>query len=202
MARVTTAGTTGCIQRGSVMKRVHCKKEPYTVYAGRPGPWGNPFVIGKDGTRDEVIAKFRSYLRQNLDLVRQFREVPSDAVLGCWCDYHEACHCDVLIESRTWPLAQFELYRVVGPTFVAGFTARGNGLIMATNTAPILRRTIVGKTKLEALAAIKARGWEVTLSSELHPAGRKSFRGWGSKQAPRPTSHTEAPRSTGQPEPT
>lgn len=22
---------------------VHCKKAPYDVYIGRPGPWGNPF---------------------------------------------------------------------------------------------------------------------------------------------------------------
>jgi hypothetical protein len=27
------------------------------VYVGRPSKWGNPFVIGRDGTRDEVIAK-------------------------------------------------------------------------------------------------------------------------------------------------
>ena len=44
---------------------VHCKKEQYDVYIGRAVPrsglkasvWGNPFVIGKDGTRDEVMVK-------------------------------------------------------------------------------------------------------------------------------------------------
>jgi len=25
------------------------------VYVGRPSKWGNPFTIGPDGTRDEVI---------------------------------------------------------------------------------------------------------------------------------------------------
>jgi hypothetical protein len=27
------------------------------VYIGRGSKWGNPFVIGRDGTRAEVIAK-------------------------------------------------------------------------------------------------------------------------------------------------
>lgn len=28
-----------------------------SVYIGRPSIWGNPFVIGRDGTRDDVVAK-------------------------------------------------------------------------------------------------------------------------------------------------
>lgn len=28
------------------------------VYVGRPSKWGNPFMIGRDGTRDQVIAKY------------------------------------------------------------------------------------------------------------------------------------------------
>ncbi len=32
------------------------------VYIGRPGKWGNPFQIGRDGSRMEVIEKFRNYL--------------------------------------------------------------------------------------------------------------------------------------------
>jgi hypothetical protein len=30
-------------------KVVHCKKEKYDIYIGRPSKWGNPFVISKDG---------------------------------------------------------------------------------------------------------------------------------------------------------
>ena len=42
----------------------------YDVYIGRPGKgqtskWGNPFVIGQDGTREDVIEKFRAYLVQS-----------------------------------------------------------------------------------------------------------------------------------------
>ena len=49
-----------------IMKKttvVHCKREPYDVYIGRPGPWGNPFEIGTDGTREEVIAKYEEWIK-------------------------------------------------------------------------------------------------------------------------------------------
>ena len=38
---------------------VHCKKAPFDVYIGRPSKWGNPYSIGPDGTREEVIEKYR-----------------------------------------------------------------------------------------------------------------------------------------------
>ena len=39
------------------------------VYVGRGSPWGNPFVIGKDGTREEVIEKFKQFILPTLDLI-------------------------------------------------------------------------------------------------------------------------------------
>jgi Domain of unknown function (DUF4326) len=30
------------------------------VYVGRPSKCGNPFVIGRDGSRDDAIAKYRT----------------------------------------------------------------------------------------------------------------------------------------------
>jgi hypothetical protein len=29
---------------------VHCKRAPHDVYIGRPSRWGNPYIIGHDGT--------------------------------------------------------------------------------------------------------------------------------------------------------
>jgi hypothetical protein len=35
------------------------KSAPLTVvYVGRGTPWGNPFVMGRDGDRDEVCDRF------------------------------------------------------------------------------------------------------------------------------------------------
>ena len=40
---------------------VHCKRENYDIYIGRGSKWGNPFVIGKDGSREEVVEKYRVF---------------------------------------------------------------------------------------------------------------------------------------------
>jgi hypothetical protein len=41
----------------------------YDVYIGRGSKWGNPFVIGKDGDRDEVIAKYREWIKTQPQLL-------------------------------------------------------------------------------------------------------------------------------------
>ena len=74
---------------------VHIKRAPFHVYIGRPGPWGNPFVIGRDGDRDEVIRKYESWLLEQPDLMARLPELRGK-VLGCWCA-PQACHGDVLL---------------------------------------------------------------------------------------------------------
>jgi hypothetical protein len=74
---------------------VHCKREPYDVYIGRPSKWGNPFSIGKDGNRIEVIAKYNLWIYRQPDLLASLDELRGK-VLGCWCA-PQACHGDVLL---------------------------------------------------------------------------------------------------------
>jgi predicted Zn finger-like uncharacterized protein len=75
---------------------VHCKKSSYDVYIGRPLKWGNPFSIGRDGTRAEVIAKYRAWITKQDHLLKDLPEL-KDKVLGCWC-HPKPCHGHVLIE--------------------------------------------------------------------------------------------------------
>jgi hypothetical protein len=75
---------------------VNIRQEKADVYIGRPSLWGNPFVIGRDGTRDEVIAKYRSYLVNHPFLLNCVSELKGKK-LGCYCK-PLACHGDVLIE--------------------------------------------------------------------------------------------------------
>lgn len=77
-------------------KVVHCKREQYDVYIGRPSKWGNPFTIGRDGTREEVIAKYKEWVLYNADLMGDLITLKGK-VLGCWCA-PQACHGDVLVE--------------------------------------------------------------------------------------------------------
>lgn len=46
------------LNAGAVGKRTSATQ----VYIGRPSKWGNPFVIGRDGSRAEVIAKYRAWI--------------------------------------------------------------------------------------------------------------------------------------------
>ena len=80
------------------MRRVHCKSgKPYDVYIGRPSQFGNPYVIGRDGTREEVITKYRIWIRQQKHLTDAVRMLYGKT-LACWCFDNQACHGDVLIE--------------------------------------------------------------------------------------------------------
>ncbi len=69
---------------------------PHDVYIGRPSKWGNPFRSGVDGTRAEVIAKYRKYLLDSPELLEQLPELEGK-VLACWCS-PKPCHGDVLLE--------------------------------------------------------------------------------------------------------
>ena len=73
---------------------VHCKKEKFDIYIGRPSKWGNPFSIGKDGTREEVIKKYEEWISQQPELLADLPSLKGK-VLGCWCK-PQACHGDIL----------------------------------------------------------------------------------------------------------
>ncbi len=89
---------------------VHCKKDEYDVYIGRPSVFGNPFSH-KYGTRAEVIVatredavgKYRQWVNGEIQVdgltpptMEQIKEL-KDKTLGCWC-FPQSCHGDILKE--------------------------------------------------------------------------------------------------------
>jgi hypothetical protein len=74
---------------------VHCKRQRFDVYIGRPSKWGNPFTIGRDGDRGTVIRKYRDWVVTQEDLMADLHEL-RDQVLGCWCS-PEPCHGEILV---------------------------------------------------------------------------------------------------------
>ena len=80
----------------AVTRVVHCKKEPYDVYIGRGSKWGNPFRIGIDGTREEVIVKYCDYLVNRDDLIAALPEIKGKTI-GFFCS-PLPCHGDILAE--------------------------------------------------------------------------------------------------------
>ena len=78
------------------MKVVNIKKSKYDVYIGRPSKWGNPFIIGKDGSRLEVVEKYRAWILSKPELLKDLPEL-KNKILGCWCAPN-VCHGHILIE--------------------------------------------------------------------------------------------------------
>ena len=92
---------------------VNLKHKPDAVANGavlidRRTRWGNPFVVGRDGTRDEVIARYR------IELWRQIRagEIAladlaalESRVLACHC-HPRPCHGLVLARAAAWAAAE------------------------------------------------------------------------------------------------
>ena len=65
------------------------------VYIGRPSKWGNPFVIGRDGDRRDVVRKYESWVQTQPALMASLRELRGKDLV-CWCA-PQACHGDVLL---------------------------------------------------------------------------------------------------------
>jgi hypothetical protein len=67
------------------------------VYIGRGSKFGNPFVIGKDGSRDEVIEKYENYLNEHPELITLAMKELKNKNLVCFCA-PQRCHGDILLE--------------------------------------------------------------------------------------------------------
>jgi Domain of unknown function (DUF4326) len=59
-------------------------------------PLANPFRLGSDGSREEVVARYREYLLGRADLLALLPELRGKR-LGCWCA-PLSCHADVIAE--------------------------------------------------------------------------------------------------------
>lgn len=78
-----------------VLNKHHAGVPEGAVYIGRGSKWGNPFVIGRDGTREEVVARYRDWIIHS-DLALEVIELKGRDLV-CFCA-PKSCHGDVLIE--------------------------------------------------------------------------------------------------------
>lgn len=83
-----------------VMPKVHNKYHqtagPDAIYIGRGSLYGNPFVIGKDGNRDEVCDKYEQYLLNNPQLLQAVKTNLKGRDVVCFCA-PKRCHGDTLV---------------------------------------------------------------------------------------------------------
>lgn len=79
-------------------------EEGTAVYIGRAmprqglkaSPWGNPFRIGYDGDRRQVINLYAEWVHRQPELLSKLQEL-KDKELVCWC-FPQECHGDVLVD--------------------------------------------------------------------------------------------------------
>jgi hypothetical protein len=79
-----------------VWNKHHRNAPADAIYIGRGSPWGNPFVIGKDGTREEVIRKYEEDVMRSPATQQLIREHLRGKHLVCFCS-PKPCHGDVLL---------------------------------------------------------------------------------------------------------
>lgn len=72
------------------------------IYVGRGTKFGNPFRIGLDGTREEVIEKFRRYAQRHPSFTKDDLLSLRGKDLVCWCA-PLPCHASVLMELADEP---------------------------------------------------------------------------------------------------
>ena len=79
-----------------VQNRHHGTAPLDAVYIGRGSIYGNPFVIGKHGDRDEVCEAYESMLFSNQELLAKVRKNLRGKDLVCFCS-PKRCHGDTLL---------------------------------------------------------------------------------------------------------
>ncbi|WP_280501199.1 DUF4326 domain-containing protein [Nocardia farcinica] len=93
------------------------------VRIDRATDWGNPYLLGRDGDRDNVIDAHARHLTRRPDLLARLRDgEPVGKVLGCWCA-PQRCHGHTLAALALDPdRTQLETRAgTISPTALAHF---------------------------------------------------------------------------------
>ena len=93
------------------------------AYQLKPSPLANPFVIGKHGTREQVVELYRQWIWEQVkegmagksnSAWNELKYLQSSAKkltkqwdfdsleLTCWCKDSELCHGDVIVNCLEW----------------------------------------------------------------------------------------------------
>lgn len=89
---------------------VNIKTDKCDVYIGRGSPLGNPFIIGVDGNRDDVVEKYRIYLYKLIkdkEITKEYLISLDNKRLGCFCK-PKRCHGDVVVKAVSWAKASLQ----------------------------------------------------------------------------------------------
>ena len=70
--------------------------DEYDVYVGRPSKFGNNFIIGTHGNREECIKLYAEWIQTQPELIEAIKTELKGKRLGCWCFPKYRCHAEIL----------------------------------------------------------------------------------------------------------
>lgn len=90
------------------MPRVFNKTQPHpprAVLVDRTTDFGNPFVIGKDGNRSDVLAKYEHWIwmPEQVELRQRMMKELRGKDLLCWCA-PKPCHAHIILGIANSPM--------------------------------------------------------------------------------------------------
>lgn len=77
---------------------VNKNRDTYDVSITRGSGYGNPYIIGKDGTREDVLYLYERYITNVLKSDPTFLDELKNKRLGCVCK-PLACHGDIIVKK-------------------------------------------------------------------------------------------------------
>jgi hypothetical protein len=83
-------------KKPKVLNKTFCSVAKDDVYIGRGSIWGNPYIIGVHGTRDEVLVKYEARIRNSPRHLNKLSELIGKNLV-CYCA-PLPCHGDVLLK--------------------------------------------------------------------------------------------------------
>lgn len=79
-----------------VLNKYKDKIGPEDVYIGRPSEWGNPFKMGPNQSREDVIQKYQEYIESTPGMLEKIRKLKGKNLV-CFCS-PKPCHGDILLK--------------------------------------------------------------------------------------------------------
>lgn len=74
------------------------EREGLLVRVDRQSKWGNPFLLGEDGDRDQVCDAYRDHYLPHKPSLLADAHLLQGRALGCWCSPLR-CHADCLVDE-------------------------------------------------------------------------------------------------------
>lgn len=95
----------------TVLNKYKDKIPEGAIYIGRGSPWGNPFPITKEDSREYVINKYKEYIKQQIKVGNITLQQLADLYgkdLVCFCK-PKPCHGDVIEKLAEWAYNKLHL---------------------------------------------------------------------------------------------